>query len=154
MHISSVCLGSLATNCYLIETDSKRVLVDPAEPSDALLSFVGDRPIDIVVLTHGHRPGSLGFLLKGLFLTIKWVKLTDNGIFNRHSAHRLARAHPDADIIIFGHSHRAHAEWIGNTLLVNPGAVVEDGKEEQPTVARMHIGKGTPEVEIIPLLDK
>jgi hydroxyacylglutathione hydrolase len=54
MRISSVCLGPLATNCYLIETDLERILVDPAEPSNALLSFVGDRPVDIVVLTHGH----------------------------------------------------------------------------------------------------
>jgi len=54
MRISSVCLGPLATNCYLIEGTAKTVLVDPAEPSDQLLSFVGDRTIDIVVLTHGH----------------------------------------------------------------------------------------------------
>ena len=54
MRISSVCLGPLATNCYLIESTSKTVLVDPAELSDPLLFFVGDRSIDIVVLTHGH----------------------------------------------------------------------------------------------------
>jgi len=54
MRISSVCLGPLATNCYLVESDAKAILVDPAEPSDQLLTFVGDRTVDIVVLTHGH----------------------------------------------------------------------------------------------------
>lgn len=54
MRVSSICLGPLATNCYLIETTAKRVLVDPAESSDQLFSFAGDRAIDIVVLTHGH----------------------------------------------------------------------------------------------------
>jgi len=54
MRVSSVCLGPLATNCYLIETASKRILVDPADASDRLLEFLDGRAIDIVLLTHGH----------------------------------------------------------------------------------------------------
>jgi len=54
MLISSVCLGPLATNGYLIESETARILVDPAEASSELLDFVGEPPIDIVVLTHGH----------------------------------------------------------------------------------------------------
>jgi len=54
MRVASICLGPLATNCYLIETDGATVLVDPAESSERLHAFVGDRSVDIVVLTHGH----------------------------------------------------------------------------------------------------
>lgn len=104
-----------------------------------------------VVLVHGHRPGPLGFLLKGLHVFAENLRLTDNGALNRRGARRLARAHPKANIIVFGHSHRAHVEWVGDTLLVNPGAVIKSGNREQPSVARIHIEKGKPKVEIIPL---
>jgi len=54
MHVSSICLGPLATNCYLIRLDGASVLVDPAEDSPRLVSFLAGRAIDAVVLTHGH----------------------------------------------------------------------------------------------------
>jgi putative phosphoesterase len=104
-----------------------------------------------VVLTHGHRPGLLGFFLKGLDVMAQWMGLMDNGQFNQRTVRRLARLYPEAEIIIFGHSHRAHVERVGRALLINPGAVCA-AREEQPTVARMRLGVGRPEVEIIPLL--
>ncbi len=54
MRVSSTYLGSLVTNCYLVELESGTLLIDPAEDSPALHSLIGDRSIDIVVLTHGH----------------------------------------------------------------------------------------------------
>ncbi|MCK5827715.1 MBL fold metallo-hydrolase [Candidatus Bipolaricaulota bacterium] len=54
MHISSACLGPLATNGYLIELDSGNLLIDPAEDGPALQKLIGGRSIDWVVLTHGH----------------------------------------------------------------------------------------------------
>jgi putative phosphoesterase len=103
-----------------------------------------------IVLIHGHRPGLPGFCLKGLDMIAQWMGLTDNSQFNQRIAHRLAQCYPAADVIVFGHTHRAHVEWVGPTLLVNPGAVCPTRKE-QPTVARMQLGMETPRVEIIPL---
>ena len=54
MRVSSACLGPLGANCYLIELESGTLLVDPAEDSPALHALIGDRSIDVVVLTHGH----------------------------------------------------------------------------------------------------
>jgi hydroxyacylglutathione hydrolase len=54
MRVTSACLGPLGTNCYLIERESSVLLIDPAEDSDALRTLIGERPIDAVVLTHGH----------------------------------------------------------------------------------------------------
>jgi putative phosphoesterase len=102
-----------------------------------------------VVLVHGHRPGLLGFFLKGLDITAQSLKLTDNGNFNQRIIHRLVQ-HYTADIIVFGHTHRAHVEWIGRTLLVNPGAVCPT-RGEQQTVARLQLGEGKPDAEIIPV---
>jgi putative phosphoesterase len=117
-----------------------------ALPAVVELQLAGHR----VVLTHGHRPGLFGFWLKGLHLGAMWLGLTDNGRLNRRAAHRLARLYPQANLIIFGHSHRAHVEWVGRTLLVNPGAVCAT-RGEQPTAARVRLGTEKPKVEIIPL---
>lgn len=103
-----------------------------------------------VVLTHGHQPGALGFFLKGLDVLAQSVRLMDKGQTNWRIARRLARLYPEADVIVFGHSHRAHVEWIGGQLLVNPGAVCATSSE-QPTVARMYLGEGVSEVDVIPL---
>jgi len=105
-----------------------------------------------VVLTHGHQPGLLGLIIKGVRFVVNWAGLLDNGWLNQRNARRLARIYPKADVIVFGHAHRAYVEWIGDKLLVNPGAVAESGEHERPSVARMRLGQGKPEVEIIPLL--
>ena len=104
-----------------------------------------------IVLTHGHQPGLMGLVIKGVRFIVNWAGLLDNGWLNRRNARRLARIYPNADVIVFGHAHRAHVEWMGDRLLVNPGAVAESGKREQPSVARLRLRKGKPEVEIIPL---
>jgi putative phosphoesterase len=115
-------------------------------PAVVKLEFAGRR----VVLTHGHRPGLLGFGLKGLDVITQHLGLTDNGKFNRRIARRLARLYPQADIIIFGHTHRAHVERVGHALLVNPGAVCVSPRE-QPSVARIRLSVGRLEVEVCPL---
>ncbi|MCP4544580.1 MAG: metallophosphoesterase family protein [Chloroflexi bacterium] len=103
-----------------------------------------------IVLVHGHRPGPMGFLLKGLDIMAQQLKLTDNGHFNQRIAHRLTQSYPTADIIVFGHTHQAYVQWIGHTLLVNPGAICPT-RGEQQTVARLQLGQGKPDVEIIPV---
>jgi hypothetical protein len=47
------------------------------------------------------------------------------GYFHPHSglARSLRRRFPDADVIVFGHTHRAHSEVIDGALLFNPGGV-------------------------------
>lgn len=115
-------------------------------PAVVALELAGRR----IVLTHGHRPGPIGFCLKGMHVVCHWLRLTDNGHINRRAVRRLSRLHPDVDVIVFGHSHRAHVAWMGKTLLVNPGAVSLSPRE-RPTMARMHLGSGKPEIEIIDL---
>jgi putative phosphoesterase len=108
------------------------------------LRFAGQH----IVLIHGHRPGMSGFFTKGLGMVAQRMGWIDNGQFNWHIARRLARLYPMADIVVFGHTHRAHVEWSGRTLLVNPGAVCPT-RGEQQTVARMRLGRGKPDVEIV-----
>jgi predicted phosphodiesterase len=65
-----------------------------------------------ILLTHGHTPGLLGFLGRGLHVMGDCLRLTDNGQANRHIARRLVRDCPQADIIVFGHTHEAYHKWI------------------------------------------
>ncbi|MBU0704022.1 MAG: YfcE family phosphodiesterase [Chloroflexi bacterium] len=115
-------------------------------PATVELELAGKR----VVLVHGHWPGPIGFCFKGLHMVAQWLRLVDNGHLNRQAARRLARLYSTADVIVFGNSHRAHVERVGRALLVNPGAVCPT-RRERPTVARMRLVAGRPEVEIVPL---
>lgn len=117
-----------------------------ALPAAIHLELAGQR----ILLTHGHTPGLLGFLTKTLFVMGYYLRLVDGGQVNWRIARRLVQAHPQTDIIIFGHTHVAFVEWIDHTLLINPGAVCVS-RWEQPTVVRMCLGVGKPQVKIIPL---
>lgn len=103
-----------------------------------------------VLLTHGYVPGLASFWFKGRDVALRLLGTSDKGRFNERIARRLERLYPRADIIVFGHTHRAHVGWIGDTLLVNPGAV-SPTLGEQPSVARMWVGTAAPDVEILPL---
>jgi predicted phosphodiesterase len=103
-----------------------------------------------VLLTHGHLPGLAGFWFKGWDVLLRLLGARDRTHSNKRIARRLAHLYPEADVIVFGHTHRAHVEWIGDTLLVNPGAVCPTSGEEL-TVARMRLGEGPPQVEIVQL---
>jgi len=54
MRVETVCLGELATNCYLVDVEGMNILIDPAQSCASLTSFIADRKIDLVVNTHGH----------------------------------------------------------------------------------------------------
>ena len=102
-----------------------------------------------VVLTHGYPPGLLGLWLKARVVASQ-LGLIDDECLNSHIVPHLVRTYPKADVIVFGHSHRACVGRVGSTILANPGAVCATRKEQR-TVARMHIGEGEPRVEIVPL---
>jgi putative phosphoesterase len=52
----------------------------------------------------------------------------------------LRKAHPDGDIVIFGHTHRPEAEWIEGRLFVNPGSAGAPRFRLKPTIAILRLG--------------
>jgi len=68
-----------------------------------------------LVLTHGH-------LNPGTYWRDKFLYITRGYNFERYQK-RLVRAFPEADVILFGHTHHAENRWIGKTLFFNPGSV-------------------------------
>ncbi|MBI4514096.1 MAG: metallophosphoesterase family protein [Gemmatimonadetes bacterium] len=81
-----------------------------------------------IVVVHGHQWGS--------------PKVED-----------LLSAHHDADVIIYGHTHKPLVERRGRTLVVNPGSAGPRRFGQQVTVAILEVGKGrAPSARIVPLL--
>jgi hypothetical protein len=86
----------------------------PDLPKTRELTIEGKR----IVLVHGHRsrlieePGTLLWTLSLGYFTP-----------NRDLPRSLHRRFPDADVIVYGHTHRSHAHRVGGALVFNPGAV-------------------------------
>lgn len=69
---------------------------------------------------------------------------------NERIADRLARQYPQADVIVFGHSHLPYRAWHNRTFVFNPGAVCPTFLRT-PSVGRLYIGTSSIEAEIISL---
>ena len=54
-----------------------------------------------------------------------------------------------ADVVVFGHTHRAVIERVNGRLAVNPGAAGPRRFKVEPSVARLTITDSGPEVEIV-----
>jgi putative phosphoesterase len=62
---------------------------------------------------------------------------------------RVLRAFPDADVVVFGHSHRpVVVRRDGGPLLVNPGSPTQP-RGLAPTCALLHVGEGAPRAEVV-----
>jgi len=81
-----------------------------------------------VVLTHGHRPGLMGWLFKALDVIRSTLSAEGDDLLNEEIVRRLHRRYPHADVVIFGHSHAVYCRTIGRTLFFNPGSVVPSRK--------------------------
>jgi putative phosphoesterase len=69
--------------------------------------------------------------------------------FPRPTPDVLIGRYPDADILVFGHTHRALVQRIDGKLIINPGAAGPKRFDIVPSVARLTLGPGLADVEII-----
>jgi uncharacterized protein len=63
----------------------------------------------------------------------------------------LRSAHPNADIIVFGHTHRPVIEPLGDCLVINPGGAGAPRFGLRPSVALLELGDGVPEARLVDL---
>ena len=65
---------------------------------------------------------------------------------------RLRNAHPAADIIVYGHTHRQRVDHHDGCLIINPGAAGPPRFDLKPAVAILTLVDGSdPAIESIPL---
>jgi predicted phosphodiesterase len=69
---------------------------------------------------------------------------------NVRIANRLARLYPQADVIVFGHTHRPYQAWHDRAFVLNPGAVCPTFRRTT-SVAKLYLGPDKIEAEFIPL---
>ena len=67
------------------------------------------------------------------------------------SPNLLTRRYPEADILVYGHTHRAVVQWVDRQLVINPGAAGPRRFDVVPSVARLHLSPGDAHVDIIPV---
>ena len=83
-------------------------------PSVRELTIGGKR----IVLVHGQRAGWIEEPQTLLWtLTLGWYRP------HRGLPGSLRRRFPDADVIVYGHTHRADVRHVGGALVINPGGV-------------------------------
>jgi len=97
---------------------------DPALPAERTLTIAGVT----IHVSHGHELG--------------------------HPTPERLLARYAAEVVVFGHTHRALVlRSDDNRLVINPGAAGPRRFKLEPTVARLTIERPTPRVEIISLGD-
>jgi len=96
-------------------------------------------------------PGSPG-LSHAIDITIEHVTI------HVSHGHELGSPTPDklleryaADVVVYGHTHKALVARAAERLVLNPGAAGPRRFDLMPSVARLTIGNGRPEVELIAL---
>jgi putative phosphoesterase len=102
----------------------------PHLPYAVYFDIMGQR----IVLTHGHgRPHQWLWDKRRGFIR-KAPSAATRDAFNEELIARNHRRFPDADVLIFGHSHRRLCRRVGRTLFLNPGAIAHS-RGESPSVA-------------------
>ncbi len=91
-------------------------------------------------------------LARALEVTIDGVRI------HVSHGHELGRPRPaqvaaayDADVCVYGHTHRQVIERVGHTLVVNPGAAGEARFDLPPCVAILTVHAGTASAELVTL---
>ncbi|MEN9509780.1 MAG: hypothetical protein RLZZ621_2343 [Gemmatimonadota bacterium] len=65
---------------------------------------------------------------------------------------KLVTAYPNADVIVYGHTHQQLVVKAARRVVVNPGAAGPRRFKLQPCVAKLYIHRGQADVQLIPLL--
>jgi putative phosphoesterase len=72
--------------------------------------------------------------------------------FGSPTPQKVAAAHPDAGLVVFGHSHRPLIQPVGPTLAVNPGSAGPRRFTDPVTVALAEIEDGAVQARLIDLI--
>ena len=54
MTINRIIVGELQTNCYIIESKGKGIIIDPGAESEEILKKSKEIKIILILLTHNH----------------------------------------------------------------------------------------------------
>jgi uncharacterized protein len=122
-------------------------------PLDLLTELETIAPVHAVAgNTDGSELRSRAEELVELTLAGHLVVMLHGHAFGSPTPELLRAAYPDADVIIYGHTHRQRIDIIDGCLVVNPGAAGPPRFNLQPSVAILTLEEGkSPEVRHVDL---
>jgi putative phosphoesterase len=110
---------------------------------DLLDELSGFAPVHAVLGNNDHS--LVGQLPEVLELTLAGVRvgmIHDSGLRSGRPA-RMRRRFPDADVVVFGHSHEPQCEvGVSGQLLFNPGSPTERRRAPHHTLGRLDLDAG------------
>lgn len=74
--------------------------------------------------------------------------------FGSPTPQKVAAAHPDAGLVVFGHSHRPLIQQVGPTLAVNPGSAGPRRFKDPVTVAIAELEDGRVRARLVDLVPR
>ena len=106
-----------------------------------------------VLAVYGNTdPSEHAGLVDALDVVIAGVRIhVSHGHEVRRPSPEVLAAAYDADVIVYGHTHRQRVDRVGQKLVVNPGAAGARRFDIEPSVARLRIAEGRSDVTILPL---
>ena len=83
MNIKKIVVGSLETNCYIVENDNECLIIDPGSESDKIINNI-DKKVVGILLTHRHfdHIGALDSIFKYYNVSIYDINNLHEGINN------------------------------------------------------------------------
>jgi uncharacterized protein len=115
--------------------------------------------LEAVAPVHAVIGNTDGFELRSRAMDVVELELAGHRVVMLHghvlgspTPERLRALHPDADVIVYGHTHRQRVDIVDGCLIVNPGAAGAARFNLKPAVAilRLEAGK-SPLVEHVEL---
>ena len=141
-----------------------RRLLDECEAADLVLHAGDVASLEVLLELRAYAPV---LAVRGnvdppeLFRELPPLRLVERGgvrILVVHDAgpaagrgSRLRTRFPDADVVVFGHSHIPLVERHGDLLLLNPGSAIDRRRQPSCTMARLVVADGRAEATLIRL---
>ncbi len=111
-----------------------------------------------IVMTHGHRTGWSTLFWRVYTLVLIILGKVDSSWRDIFISKNLMHRFPEADIYIFGHTHRYFSQYFNDKLVINPGAACAASYftvMSETTVALLRLKPGqTPQVKRVELHGK
>ncbi len=140
-----------ASVAYALEGVASILHAGDVGSRDVLIELAAIAPVQAVYgnVDDQHMPG----LEAHRWLTIEgWrIHVSHGHELGQPTPASVRHRYPDADILIFGHTHRALVERDANALVINPGAAGPKRFDIVPSVALLTLAPGQADVRLVEL---
>jgi putative phosphoesterase len=143
-HLGAATVGRMPPEVWTMAAEADVVLHAGDVCEQAVLDALGQRaPVHAVLGNNDHAlRGGLPEVLQ-VELDGVWIGMIHDAGPTAGRGTRVARQFPEADVVVFGHSHNPLVESVDDgPLLVNPGSPTQRRRQPVHTVAWLELSSG------------